>query len=244
MKAASKERLRDGISASGGNGTGVQHNMSDATATGRGRERRRTRARTRKQVLTEFRTTEILRAARAVFAERGFDGATTADIARAAGIAKGTVYLYYRSKQDVYWAAMRHGLEELYAETRRRVEAVQTIERKIRAFIETRVQYFHEHRDFFRIFTLELGHASGGHPRFPRGFEEMYLEQVREIEAVLHQAARRKDVRPVPADAAAFAILELTRSAVTQRVRGWSRRTVAEDVDLVFDLVWKGIATR
>src|SRR5919199_6580907 len=43
----------------------------------------------------------ILRAAIDVFAERGYFNAQVADVARAAGVAAGTVYLYFRSKDDL-----------------------------------------------------------------------------------------------------------------------------------------------
>ncbi len=46
----------------------------------------------------------ILKAAQKVFAEKGFDGATIADIAQEAGVASGTVYLYYESKIDLFAA--------------------------------------------------------------------------------------------------------------------------------------------
>ncbi|MCH8850388.1 MAG: helix-turn-helix transcriptional regulator, partial [Chloroflexi bacterium] len=46
----------------------------------------------------------ILAAAQGVFARKGFDGATIADIARAAGVASGTFYLYYESKIDLFAA--------------------------------------------------------------------------------------------------------------------------------------------
>ena len=64
-------------------------------------------ARTKKDVVTEFRRAGILGAAYRVFADRGFEQATMAEIAGAAGVAKGTLYLYYPSKQDIYEAAMR-----------------------------------------------------------------------------------------------------------------------------------------
>ncbi len=48
----------------------------------------------------------ILAAARGLFAERGFDAVTMADIARAAGLAKGTLYLYCRTKEEVFLALM------------------------------------------------------------------------------------------------------------------------------------------
>ena len=71
--------------------------------------------RTKKDVVTEFRTSGILEAARSVFAERGYSDATVDDIANAAGVAKGTVYLYYRSKKDIYFAALKFGIEQMYA---------------------------------------------------------------------------------------------------------------------------------
>ena len=58
----------------------------------------------------------ILRAAIDVFAERGFFNAQVADVARAAGVAAGTVYLYFRSKDDllvsIFERSMREGLTE------------------------------------------------------------------------------------------------------------------------------------
>src|SRR5690348_4704484 len=58
----------------------------------------------------------ILRAATDVFANRGFFNAQVADVARSAGIAAGTVYLYFRSKDDllvsIFERTMRDGLAE------------------------------------------------------------------------------------------------------------------------------------
>jgi hypothetical protein len=65
---------------------------------------------TKKDVLLEFRTAEILDAARTVFAQRGFAGATIDAIALAAGVAKGTVYLYFESKRELFLASLREGV--------------------------------------------------------------------------------------------------------------------------------------
>ena len=65
---------------------------------------------TKDEVVSAYRRDQILTAAHAVFASRGFRQATVGDIADAAGIAKGTLYLYFKSKDDIYWAAMNRGL--------------------------------------------------------------------------------------------------------------------------------------
>jgi len=66
----------------------------------------------RAELAKAARREEILMAARRVFAERGFSGTTIADIAEAANIALGTIYLYFPSKEAVF-AALNQQLAEL-----------------------------------------------------------------------------------------------------------------------------------
>ena len=61
----------------------------------------------------EVRTAEIEQAARKIFLSRGFQAATIQEIAEEARIAKGTVYLYYKSKEDLYTALLLPSLEFL-----------------------------------------------------------------------------------------------------------------------------------
>ncbi|MGZ6971061.1 MAG: helix-turn-helix domain-containing protein, partial [Thermoanaerobaculia bacterium] len=55
---------------------------------------------TKKQVVEEFRCRAICEAAMRVVGRKGLAGATVEDIAREAGVAKGTVYLYFRSRDE------------------------------------------------------------------------------------------------------------------------------------------------
>ncbi len=132
----------------------------------------------KKDVVAEFRRSEILDAARRVFARRGFADATVDEIAREAGIAKGTIYLYYKSKGDVYAAAAREGLLALHDQMVSNVRGAVTAFDKVRAFIETKTRYFERNVDFFRLYYAELNdlaaHASGVNEQSQR----LYLEQI------------------------------------------------------------------
>src|SRR5437773_4529805 len=101
----------------------------------------------KKDVVTEFRTAGILEAAKRVFAKKGFHDATVDDVANAAGLAKGTVYLYYRSKQDVYLAALKFGIGEMYNVLVDEVGKVQITEQKLKTLIAAKLDYFDENRD-------------------------------------------------------------------------------------------------
>ena len=78
---------------------------------------------TKDEVVSAYRRDQTLTVAHAVFASRGFRQATVGDIADAAGIAKGTLYLYFKSKDDIYWAAMNRGLDGLQALTTAALES-------------------------------------------------------------------------------------------------------------------------
>lgn len=197
---------------------------------------------TRKDVIKEFRTAELLEAARRLFAEQGFHATTVEDIAAAAGVAKGTVYLYYKSKHDVYWAALERGITELLHEIQTRLEAEAAPEDKVRAFIAIKIRYFEMNRDFFRIYFSELGSGFSHPTQMPPQFEQMYLQQARILEAVLQQGIQDKAIREIRTDTAAVAISDLIRGIIVQRLLGWSTKDVESDIGFVFDLVWRGVA--
>ena len=61
------------------------------------------------------RRSQILRAARAVFIQKGFIAARVEDVARRAGLSKGAVYFYYSSKRDLFTALVQEEHENTYS---------------------------------------------------------------------------------------------------------------------------------
>ena len=202
-----------------------------------------TSLKTKKDVVAEFRTSGILEAARRVFAARGFHEATVEDIAEAAGVAKGTVYLYYESKRDLYFAALKFGISQMYSSLLQELEKVTTPEEKLKALISAKLSYFDENRDFFKIYYSELGNIPSTHPGgIDKEFKALYQDQARLVEAILREGMRKKVVRNIRIEQAAFAISDIIRGVVTHRILGWSKSKLNQDVDFIFDMIWKGIS--
>jgi TetR/AcrR family fatty acid metabolism transcriptional regulator len=200
---------------------------------------------TKKDVVTEFRCSGILEAARKVFAQKGFHEAKVDDIAEAAGVAKGTVYLYYASKRDVYFAALKFGISQMYALLVDELKRVSTPEEKLKALIATKLAYFDENRDFFKIYYSELGNIPSTHPSgIDNEFKALYQEQAKLVESILKEGARKKVIRNLRTEQTAFAISDIIRGVVTHRILGWTKSKSSQDVDFIFDLIWKGIAAQ
>ena len=171
----------------------------------------------KKEVVTEFRQSEILAAARRVFASRGFHDSTIEDVAEAAGIAKGTIYLYYASKLDLYWAALKAGIVAMVEEAERQMAAVATVREKMQAFIASKINYAEAQKDFFRVYFSEFGNALTHPAEMQREFKQLYLGQARMLSQVIADGVRRKELRPLAPESAALAIADLTRGMIVQR---------------------------
>src|SRR6187431_1963475 len=74
----------------------------------------------------------ILRAATSVFAHNGYFNSKVADIAREAGVADGTVYLYFKSKEDILHSIFDRSVEKALGDARTQIEALSDPKEKLR----------------------------------------------------------------------------------------------------------------
>jgi TetR/AcrR family fatty acid metabolism transcriptional regulator len=102
----------------------------------------------------------ILDAAERVFAERGFFHARVAEIARAAGVADGTIYLYFKSKDDLLISLFETRMERVNATLRAAIAAEPTAPAKLRRFIAAYAELAAESPHGAEVLTLELRQSS------------------------------------------------------------------------------------
>lgn len=108
--------------------------------------------------LQERRRAEILSAATTVFAERGFAAADVQDVADKTGVGKGTVYRYFPSKEELFLAAVDHGMRNLKtavdgaAATAK--EPLERIAEGVRAYL----RFFDEHPEIVELLVHERAH--------------------------------------------------------------------------------------
>src|SRR3954447_11495699 len=77
----------------------------------------------------------ILRAAIKVFARSGFFNSKVADVAREAGVADGTVYLYFKNKDDILVSIFNHSMDEALGAGRKRLEEVSDPREKLKRIV-------------------------------------------------------------------------------------------------------------
>lgn len=140
----------------------------------------------------------ILRAATSVFAEKGFFNSKVADIAKAAGVADGTVYLYFKNKDDVLHSIFDRAMDEFIAEGRRELATLDKPEDKLRRIAELHLERLGADRNMAIVFQVELRGSIKFMQEFSAaGFSE-YLDIIRAtIDEGQNRGVFRSDLKPI-----------------------------------------------
>lgn len=108
----------------------------------------------------------IIACARELFLSKGFNATTMDEIAQRAELSKGTLYLYFSSKEELYVTVMSEGLKILFDRIEETFKLDLPPDQVIRKLGEVYYRYYLDHRDYFRIlFFLEHGDVSKQLPR-------------------------------------------------------------------------------
>jgi AcrR family transcriptional regulator len=190
-----------------------------------------------RKAASEQRRSSILHAARAVFARQGYANTVVDDIATQAGIAKGTLYLYFPSKEQIYLAALTEQARQLQADSRAAMKAASTWQDKLKAYLQVRMHYFEVHQDFLRIYMTEFrGMCMHGKP-LTAEFIHLVQEGESQLAQIFAAAAARGEIRPIDPDLAALTVSDITRGLMERRLRDWGRPVGPEDTAFALDVL-------
>jgi AcrR family transcriptional regulator len=137
---------------------------------------------TKKEIVTAFRTREILAAARQLLEQRGPEAMTMEEIAAAAGVAKGTLYLYFLSKDDLILALINQVGENILRDVEASLQAAGTPPEKLVRVVSVLLEYLNRERLLFPIYARELLRGEG---ESREGFRRRYHELEEEFVALV-----------------------------------------------------------
>ena len=197
--------------------------------------------RTKEQVLKDFRTGEILDAARRVIGELGYAEASMERIAQAAGVAKGTLYLYFKNKESLLSAAFELGHAELMGRTRACTQRARGAKAKLREIARAFVEHCAEHQAFYRALLEQPALGPDGFAGSAGRARELVDEYIRYLAGSVERGIRAGELRGVDPERAARALVEILRGVVALRLREPDPTELTEDVDTAMDLFLHGV---
>ncbi len=182
----------------------------------------------------------ILRAATQVFARNGYFNAKVADVARLAGVADGTVYLYFKSKEEILHSIFDRGVEEAIADARRQIVDLTDPREKLRRIARLHLERLGADRDLAIVFQVELR----GSTKFMEEFSAAGLaEYLRLIRETFEEGQRAGLFR---AELNAKVVAKILFGALDEMATNWilspRRYKLAPMADEVLDIFLNGVS--
>jgi len=184
----------------------------------------------------------LLRAAIETFAARGFFNAQVADVARAAGVAAGTVYLYFRNKDDLLISIFERTMTEAIAEGRRAMASLPDSPARLRAIARMHLDRLGRDRPLAIVFQIELRQSTKFMERFSATELREYLGIIRDVVAAGQEnGAFRADINPTFAAKLFFGMLD---EMATNWILSKRKYSLGSEADAIADLFIRGISAR
>lgn len=190
------------------------------------------------KIVADFRRGEILAAATKIFGNKGFEATRMEEIAKAARLAKGTLYLYFHSKDDIYQATVRQALTELATLTEQAVQKEATYAGKIAALIRVRIAFWDEQQSFYRV-ILSLSREG----QYRKRSIAWQRETVLYLQHIFAEGAKAGEIPEQDFVGAAWAMMDAIRGVSERRIYSEGRST-EEDTKFLTDFLLGALGIR
>lgn len=177
----------------------------------------------------------ILRSAIKVFASKGYFNSKVADIAGKAKIADGTVYLYFKSKEEILHSIFDRAMDEFISDGKKQLEEIHESDKKLRRIAELHLEKMSTDRNLAIVFQVQLR----GSIKFMREFSSagfaQYLELIiKTFEEGQKEKLFRKDLNPVICSKIFFGALDEMVTNWILSKKKYELRPMADEVMKVF----------
>ena len=181
----------------------------------------------------------ILRVAASEFARLGFDQANINVIAEQAGIGKGTIYLYFENKRDLFLEMLRSIAQAQLTVIRAAIAQEGTLQQRLERLFRAFAHLAEEESDNFNVYMSAL---YGVNRAFQAEATKLLRDYVAVIAFMLEQSQARGEIRSQHIEATALMVLSLTESYVlSAKVLGQAERELVQQAENVAHLILHGI---
>lgn len=162
----------------------------------------------RRSVRTERRRAEILDAAKQIFLNRDFGSVTIEEIADAAAFSRATIYLYFKSKQEVYTGILLRDLDSLIGGVQDSFNSDDTVRNNLFRMATSYMNYFRVHPEYFitHSFFFFPGRQDTLPPEAAKMVEKRLAEGMTAVENAIRLGIERGEARSVDARAATLSL--------------------------------------
>jgi TetR/AcrR family transcriptional regulator len=185
---------------------------------------------------------EILLAAEKVFAAKGFFPTTMSDIARQAEFGTGTLYKYFKSKEELYFTLIDEKVEEINCLVKSELSQKTSAVERIKKVLGLQFEFFERNRDFFRIYTSERSRFEWTvKDELGRGLHEKMIAYINILAEVMRKGIEEGEFRPLNPMDLAHALVGIVNSFIFEWMMSRESYPLISKLDTVLEIFLGGV---
>lgn len=196
---------------------------------------------TKKEVLAAFRTQEILAATRRLMERGGVDAITMDEIAQAAGVAKGTIYLYFQSKEELIQALLSEVGESMASDLEALLDQPDSPREKVKRMVILLLDYVEQESVLFPVYLQELVRSRSGRENRSPFLQNLEDRIVSLLNRFFDEGIAQRQFISADPRLLSFLLKGLVRAVGYYHMTGAQKNAVKEALPVVLRLFFAGI---
>ncbi|MEE8044163.1 MAG: TetR/AcrR family transcriptional regulator [Thermodesulfobacteriota bacterium] len=190
-----------------------------------------------KRIRRKSRKDEIIKAASNLFSQKSYHDVTMDQIAAEVGVAKGTIYLYFTSKENLYLGILEHTFETIESILEKEIAKEDPAPQKLKKILRLIFQFYFQNMDVLRILTRDETRLIREHFEFTEHWRHRRIKLYRKV---LEKGIKEGSFRSANTELMALIIFGLVGSVMFFYP---TDKTAGEIAEEVFSMISEGIMT-
>lgn len=191
------------------------------------------------------RKKDILEAALVLFAEKDFHEVTVDEIAECVGLSKGTLYLYFKNKEDLFFSIIEEKTDELFHRLQSAIQGNAPYLKRLEDLIRSYLAFFEEHKHYFKIIHSEKTRMKNhARYRFKEHMVKSFFDYGDLLQRFVVEGQKQKIFRKMPPELITKALRGLLNSFTFQCIFMEGEYSLVEETPRVLDLFLNGVQDR
>jgi len=194
----------------------------------------------RKKILEAVIKKDILEAVVKILTHDGIQDLTMDKVASEAGVAKGTLYIHFKDKEEILEAAIEESLAPLVDELSMLLKSDLSPKVKLEQFSLSHLTYFDTHKELFRVLIYDYQQRQLQRSRYQNS---RYWTFIKKVAGIIDDGVQSGLFHPFDSTKVAAIFIESNIAVVMQRLSSKSPGGIEEDVKFITDILMHGIGT-
>jgi len=196
----------------------------------------------RRKLRQKNHAAQIIEAGEKLFAKKGFYPTTMEEVARAAGLAKGTIYLHFDDKRDLFFSIIEKKLDILLEKIEKEMRKHEFPSQRIKLAIGIHLRFLEENRDFFKIMQALPESLKQEMERKLKGrVIEKQSRYVEILDQLIRKGIRNQEIKSLDARKLAVILVGMMHSLTIYWISRKEKDSLSQDDSLVWQVFWEGI---